>query len=66
MAALRMSLQALTPCRGRSIVEAQLHVPAAWRGQMQPGLSGYVVATSWPQRREAGPTRPRKSAARAR
>src|SRR5262249_13270402 len=36
------------------VVEAKLHVPAAWRGQMQPGLSGYVVATSG-QRSDAGP-----------
>ncbi len=47
------------------VVEAKLHVPAAWRGQMQPGLSGYVVATSG-QQSDAGPKRLLKSAARAR
>ena len=47
------------------IVEAQLHVPATWRGQMKPGLSGYVVVTSG-QRSDAGPGRLRKAAARAR
>lgn len=47
------------------VVEAKLHVPVVWRGQMQPGLSGYVVATSG-QRREAGPGRLLKAAARAR
>jgi RND family efflux transporter MFP subunit len=47
------------------IVEAQLHVPAAWRGQMKPGLSGYVVATSG-QQRDAGPGRLRTSASQAR
>jgi RND family efflux transporter MFP subunit len=47
------------------VVEAKLSVPVAWRGQMQPGLSGYVVATSG-QRHEAGPERLLKAAARAR
>ena len=47
------------------VVEAKLQVPAVWRGQMQPGLSGYVVATSG-QRHEAGPERLLKAAARAR
>ena len=47
------------------VVEAKLQVPAAWRGQMQPGLSGYVVATSAP-RSDVGPTQPRKAAVRAR
>jgi multidrug resistance efflux pump len=47
------------------VVEAKLHVPAAWRGQIQPGLSGYVVATSG-QPHEAGPGRLLKAAARAR
>jgi multidrug resistance efflux pump len=47
------------------VVEAKLHVPAAWRGQMQPGLSGYVVATSG-QRDEARPGRLLKAATRTR
>jgi RND family efflux transporter MFP subunit len=47
------------------VVEAKLHVPAAWRGQMQPGLSSYVVATSG-QRHEAGPVQALTSAARIR
>jgi RND family efflux transporter MFP subunit len=47
------------------VVEAKLHVPAAWRGQMQPGLSGYVVATGG-QRNDAGPGQSLTSAARAR
>ncbi len=47
------------------VVEAKLHVPAVWRGQMQPGRSGYVVATSG-QQSDAGPKRLLKSAARAR
>jgi RND family efflux transporter MFP subunit len=47
------------------VVEAKLHVPAAWRGQMPPGLSGDVVVTS-AQPREAGPERLHKTAARAR
>jgi RND family efflux transporter MFP subunit len=47
------------------IVEAQLHVPAAWRGEMKPGLSGYVVMTSG-QHRDAGPGQFPKSASRAR
>ena len=47
------------------VVEAKLHVPAAWRGQMKPGLSGYVMATSG-QRSDAGPGRLLKSASRAR
>jgi len=47
------------------VIEAKLHVPAAWRGQMQPGLSGYVVATNG-QHNEAGPGQLLTSAARAR
>jgi len=47
------------------VIEAKLHVPAAWRGQMQPGLSGYVVATSG-QRHDAGPGQALTSAARVR
>jgi RND family efflux transporter MFP subunit len=53
------------------VVEAKLQVPTAWRGQMQPGLSGYVMATSAP-RSDGGPnskvgsTRPRQAAVRAR
>ena len=47
------------------VVEAKLHVPVAWRGQMQPGRSGYVVATSG-QQSDAGPKRLFKYAARAR
>jgi RND family efflux transporter MFP subunit len=47
------------------VVEAKLQVPAAWRGQMQPGLSGYVMATSTP-RSEVGPARPCKATVRAR
>jgi RND family efflux transporter MFP subunit len=47
------------------VVEAKLHVPAAWRGQLQPGRSGYVVATSG-QHNDAGPGQLLKSAARAR
>ena len=47
------------------VVEAKLHVPAAWRRQMQPGLSGYVVATSG-QRNEARPGQSLTSAARVR
>jgi len=47
------------------VVEAKLQVPAAWRGQMQPGLSGYVVATSAP-RSDVGPTQPRTAAVRMR
>ena len=47
------------------VVEAKLHVPATWRGQMKPGLSGYVMATSG-QRSDAGPGRLLKSASRAR
>jgi len=47
------------------VVEAKLHVPAAWRGQMKPGLSGYVMATSG-QHSDAGPGRLGKSASRAR
>lgn|GEM_PF-1927623 len=34
------------------LIEAQLHVPAAWTGQLKPGLSGYVVATR--ERRAVG------------
>jgi RND family efflux transporter MFP subunit len=47
------------------VVEAKLHVPAAWRGQMKPGLSGYVVATSG-QRSVATPGRLLRSASRER
>lgn len=47
------------------VVEAKLHVPAAWREQMKPGLSGYVMATSG-QHSDGGPGRLRKSASRAR
>jgi RND family efflux transporter MFP subunit len=47
------------------VVEAKLQVPAAWRSQIQPGLSGYVVATS-DQSHEAGPGRLLKAAAPAR
>jgi RND family efflux transporter MFP subunit len=47
------------------IVEAKLQVPAAWRGQMRPGLSGDVTATGTP-RSDVGPTPPRKAAVRAR
>jgi multidrug efflux pump subunit AcrA (membrane-fusion protein) len=47
------------------VVEAKLHVPAAWRGQMKPGLSGYVVATSG-QRSVAAPGELLKSALQAR
>jgi len=32
------------PMSQEVIIEAQLHVPAAWKGQLKPGLSGYVVA----------------------
>jgi RND family efflux transporter MFP subunit len=46
------------------VVEAKLHVPAAWRGQMQPGLSGYVVATSGQRQDAAEPGRLLKAAAR--
>jgi RND family efflux transporter MFP subunit len=48
------------------VVEAKLHVPAAWRGQIQPGLSGYVVATSGQRQDAAEPGRLLKAAARAR
>jgi multidrug resistance efflux pump len=47
------------------VVEAKLHVPAVWRGQMQPGLSGYVVPTSG-QRSVAAPGGLLKSAVQAR
>lgn len=47
------------------VVEAQLQVPAAWRGQMRPGLSGDVMAASAP-RPDVGPTRPRNVGMRAR
>jgi RND family efflux transporter MFP subunit len=47
------------------VVEAKLHVPAAWRAQIKPGLSGYVVATSG-QRSIDVSTQLLTSAARAR
>jgi RND family efflux transporter MFP subunit len=53
------------PMSREVIVEAKLHVPAAWRGQIKPGLSGYVVATS-EQRSDGVSTRLIKSASRAR
>jgi RND family efflux transporter MFP subunit len=53
------------PMSREVVIEAKLHVPAAWRGQLQPGLSGYVVATS-EQRSDSVLTRPLKSASRVR
>ncbi len=53
------------PLSREVIVEAQLHVPAALRGQMKPGLSGSVWATDGP-RSDGGPTRLLTSASRAR
>ena len=53
------------PMSREVVIEAKLHVPAAWRGQMKPGLSGYVVATS-EQRSDGVSTRLLKSASRAR
>jgi len=53
------------PMSREIVVEAKLHVPAAWREQIKPGLSGYVVATS-EQRSDGVSTRLIKSASRAR
>jgi multidrug efflux pump subunit AcrA (membrane-fusion protein) len=53
------------PMSREVVVEAKLQVPAAWRGQLHPGLSGYVMAGSTP-RPDAGPTPPRPAAVRAR
>jgi RND family efflux transporter MFP subunit len=49
------------------IIEAKLHVPAVWRGQIKPGLSGSVWVTSGPPPpTDNMPTRLLKSASRAR
>ena len=53
------------PMSREVIVEAKLYVPAAWKGQIKPGLSGYVVVTS-EQRSDGVATRLIKSASRAR
>jgi RND family efflux transporter MFP subunit len=53
------------PLAREVLIEAQLHVPAAWRGQLKPGLSGYVVATS-EQRADGVSTRFLTSASRVR
>jgi len=53
------------PMSREIVIEAKLHVPAAWRGQLKPGLSGYVVATS-EQRSDGVSTRLITSASRAR
>lgn len=53
------------PMSREVVIEAKLHVPAARRGQIKPGLSGYVVATS-EQRSDGVSTRLIKSASRAR
>jgi len=36
------------------VVEAKLQVPAAWRSQMRPGLSGFVMAASDPHSEVSG------------
>jgi RND family efflux transporter MFP subunit len=53
------------PMSREVVIEAKLHVPAAWRGQLKPGLSGYVVATS-EQRADGVSTRLIKSVSRVR
>jgi RND family efflux transporter MFP subunit len=53
------------PVSREVIVEAKLHVPVEWRGQLKPGLSGSIWATDG-QRSEGGPTHLLTSASRAR
>jgi RND family efflux transporter MFP subunit len=53
------------PMSREVVIEAKLHVPAARRGQIKPGLSGYVVATS-EQHSDGVSTRLIKSASRVR
>ena len=53
------------PMSREVVIEAKLHVPAARRGQIKPGLSGYVVAAS-EQRSDGVSTRLIGSASQAR